>query len=143
MSSGVLGFTPTSPPPVVAIMAVVSGSVLIVDDDPAFQSLAGRLLADCGLAVTGLVDTAGAALEAAGRLRPDAVLVDVGLPDGDGIALARELAALPWRPRVLLTSTNPDAAGPSEVRRSHAEGFIPKSQLPKAALDRILCARSP
>jgi len=121
----------------------VSGSVLIVDDDPAFQSLAGRLLADCGLAVAGLAGTAGAAMTEAARLRPDAVLVDVGLPDGDGIALACELAALPWRPRILLTSSNADAAGPSEIRRSRAEGFIPKSQLPNAALDQILGARSP
>ena len=124
-------------------MAVMSGSVLIVDDDPEFQSLVAQLLADCGLVVAGRAGTVRAALEAAGVLRPDAVLVDVGLPDGDGIALASQLAALPWRPRVLLTSSNADAAGPSEVRRSRAEGFIPKSQLPKAALDRILGARTP
>jgi CheY-like chemotaxis protein len=125
------------------MMGAMSGFVLIVDDDPEFQNLAGRLLADCGLAVAGRADSVRSAIEAAGRLRPDAVLVDVGLPDGDGIALARELAALPWGPRIVLTSSSADAAGPSEVRRSRAEAFIPKAQLPNAALDRLLGARAP
>jgi CheY-like chemotaxis protein len=122
-------------------MPLMSSSVLIVDDDPAFQRLAGRMLAESGLAVVGLADSASSALEAADALRPDAVLVDVGLPDGDGIALARELTALPWRPRVVLTSSNADAAGASEVRRSGAEAFIPKEQLPNAALGQLLGVR--
>ncbi|MEA2133894.1 MAG: hypothetical protein QOC68_1803 [Solirubrobacteraceae bacterium] len=122
-------------------MALMSGSVLVVDDDPAFQRLAGRMLAEFGLAVVGQADSASAARELADALRPDAVLVDVGLPDGDGIALATELTALPWRPRVVLTSSNADAAGASEVRRSRVEAFIPKERLPNAALDRLLGGR--
>jgi CheY-like chemotaxis protein len=124
-------------------MALMSGSVLVVDDDPAFQRLASRMLAEFGLAVVGLAEGVRSAMEVADALRPDAVLVDVGLPDGDGIALARDLAALPWRPRVVLTSSSADAAGASEVRRSGAEAFIPKEQLPKAALDQLLGARAP
>jgi DNA-binding NarL/FixJ family response regulator len=116
----------------------MSGSVLIVDDDPAFRRLAERLLVAFGLAVVGEADTAAAAIAAAGSLKPDAVLVDVGLPDGDGIALARELTALPWHPRVLLTSTDADAAGPSAVRSSGAGGFVPKDQLPNAPLHHLL-----
>ena len=45
-----------------------------------------------------------------------AALVDVDLPDGNGIALAHELTALPWRPRVVLTSVDAEAAGPDDVR---------------------------
>jgi DNA-binding NarL/FixJ family response regulator len=125
------------------MMAPVTGSVLVVDDDPAFRRLVSRMLAEFGLDVVGEVETANGAVAAADALRPDAVLVDVGLPDRDGIALARELAALPWRPRVVLTSSSADAAGPTEVRLSRAEAFIPKEQLPNAALDRLLGARSP
>jgi two-component system nitrate/nitrite response regulator NarL len=99
------------------------------------------MLADAGLAVVGSVATVSAALAAADELRPDAVLVDVGLPDGDGIALAGRLAALSWRPRVVLTSSSADAAGPSEVRLSRAEAFIPKEQLPNEALHRLLGPR--
>jgi hypothetical protein len=45
---------------------------------------------------------------------------------------------LPWRPRVVLTSTNAEAATPSEVRRSGAQAFVPKDELPGAALDDLL-----
>jgi CheY-like chemotaxis protein len=117
------------------------GSVLLVDDDPAFRRLARRILEALGFAVAGEADTVASAISAAGALRPDAVLVDVGLPDGDGIALARALTTLPWRPRVLLTSSNPAAANPSEVRSSGAEAFVPKHELPAAALDDLLGRR--
>ena len=113
----------------------MNGSVLVVDDDPAFRRLARHMLAAFGLVLAGEAETAAAAIAAAGTLRPTAVLVDVGLPDGNGIALARELTALPWRPRVVLTSTNAEAATPSEVRRSGAEAFVPKDELPGAALN--------
>jgi len=69
------------------------------------------------------------------------MLVDVGLPDTDGIALARELTALPWRPRVVLTSSNAEAATASEVRSSGAEAFVPKNELPGAALAELLGPR--
>ena len=119
----------------------MSGSVLVVDDDPAFRELACRVLAAFDLAVSGEAGTAAAAIAAAGALRPDGVLVDVGLPDLDGIALARELTALPWRPRVLLTSSDAEAATASDVQRSGAEAFVPKDQLPNAALHELLAVR--
>jgi CheY-like chemotaxis protein len=123
------------------MMIAMNGSVLVVDDDPAFRRLAQRILEAFGLAVAGEADTAASAISAAGALRPDAVLVDVGLPDGDGIALARELTALPWRPRVVLTSSNAEAATASEVRSSGAEAFVPKNELPSAALGDLLGRR--
>jgi len=123
-------------------MVAMSGSVLVVDDDPGFRRLAWRMLEGFGLAVAGEADSAASALSVAGALRPDAVLVDVGLPDRDGIALARELTALPWRPRVLLTSTNAEAATASEVRGSGAEAFVPKNELPGAALEDLLAPRA-
>lgn len=113
-------------------------SVLVVDDDAAFRWLAARILSDAGLVVIGEAATAAEATAAAAALRPDAALVDVMLADGDGIALAGELTALPWRPRVLLTSTDADAASPGEVRRSRAQGFVPKSELPSAPLGTLL-----
>ena len=122
-------------------MDPMKGSVLVVDDDPAFRRLAQRILEAFGLAVAGEADTAASAIAAAGALRPDSVLVDVGLPDLDGVALARELVALPWRPRVVLTSTNAEAATATEVRSSGAEAFVPKDELPSAALDDLLGRR--
>jgi DNA-binding NarL/FixJ family response regulator len=123
------------------MMRRVSGSVLVVDDDPSFRRLAKRMLDGLGFEVLGEAETVAAAIAAAGSLMPDAVLVDVGLPDGDGISLARELTALPWRPRVVLTSSDAEAASPSQVRGAGAEAFVPKDQLPNAALVRLLGPR--
>ena len=113
-------------------------SVLVVDDDPAFRGLARRMLIAAGLGIAGEVGTVEAATAAALDLRPDAALVDIGLPDGDGLALARQLASLPWRPRVVLTSTDADAASPDDVRRSGAERFVPKAELPTVSLALLL-----
>jgi DNA-binding NarL/FixJ family response regulator len=114
------------------------GSVLLVDDDPVFRGLARRMLQATGLIVVGEAETVAAAIAVAHEVRPDAALVDVGLPDGDGIALAGELTALPWRPRVVLTSTDPDAASPEDVRRSGAGAFVAKDELPNAPLRQLL-----
>jgi DNA-binding NarL/FixJ family response regulator len=115
-------------------------SVLLIDDDPAFRGLARRVLIGRGLTVVGEAETVATGLNAAVELQPDAVLVDVGLPDGDGIDLAEVLAALPWRPRVVLTSVDYDAASPDAVRRSGANGFAPKDDLPGAGVDLLLAA---
>jgi DNA-binding NarL/FixJ family response regulator len=113
-------------------------SVLIVDDDSAFRELAERLLRAEDLEVVGHASNAAEAMASAIALEPDAALVDVDLPDGDGVTLAQELTALPSRPRVLLTSIDPDAASADDVRRSGASGFVHKAELPNAALDRLL-----
>jgi DNA-binding NarL/FixJ family response regulator len=116
----------------------MAGSVLVVDDDPVFRRLARRILTAGGLVVVAEADTLAAAKDMVHVVKPDAVLVDVGLPDGDGVTLAEYLVALPWRPRVLLTSTDPDAASPDDVRRSGAGGFVAKHELPNAPLRSLL-----
>jgi DNA-binding NarL/FixJ family response regulator len=120
------------------MIAPVTGSVLLIDDDPAFRRLARQTLSGSGLTVVGEAATAAAGISAARSLEPEIMLVDVGLPDGDGISLARELSALPWGPRVVLTSVDPDAASPEEVRKSGAIGFVPKQDLPGSGLDMLM-----
>jgi len=116
----------------------VMRSVLVVDDDPEFRELAGRLLAAIGMTVVGEVGSVAAALEAAARLEPSAVLVDIELPDGDGITLARELAALPWHPRVVLTSIDGEITTTDEARQAGARAFVNKADLPSAPLAQLL-----
>jgi CheY-like chemotaxis protein len=113
-------------------------SVLLVDDDDAFRGLASRMLAGMGLTVVAEAATVAEAVAAAEALRPDAALVDIGLPDGDGLALARRLTALPWRPRVLLTSSDRDAATPEHARDAGAVGFLAKDELPNGTLRALL-----
>jgi DNA-binding NarL/FixJ family response regulator len=118
-------------------------SVLVVDDDAGFRELAGRLLSASGLVVVGEAGGVAAALAAAVRLEPVGVLVDVELPDGDGVALTRELVALAWGPRVLLTSIDGDVTTVGEARRAGARGFVVKTELPHARLGWLLTGDDP
>jgi DNA-binding NarL/FixJ family response regulator len=113
-------------------------SVIIVDDDPTFRLLARRLLTEAGLLVAGEAENVAEGLSVAQELKPDAALVDVGLPDGDGFGLARQLTALPWRPRVVLTSVESDLGSDGAVRSAGAEAFVHKGDLPNAPLARLL-----
>jgi CheY-like chemotaxis protein len=108
----------------------MSCSILIVDDDPAFFVLAGRILAYLGVQVVATAKDATQALEVVHDWRPDAVLVDVGLPDRDGIDLAYELSELPWRPRIVLTSSDSEAVVAIQARDEQRRlPFIAKQDL--------------
>ena len=114
-------------------------SVLLVDDDPVFLSLAARVLAGMGAEVVATADDPEGALAAANATRPDAAIVDIGLPDREGIDLAYQLAALPWRPRVVLTSTDSDAGRTIDARDGRPTlPFIPKEELANSRLRRLL-----
>jgi CheY-like chemotaxis protein len=117
-------------------------SVLVIDDDPTFRELAVDMLEAMGLTVVGQADTFASAGLAARALRPEAALVDIALPDGDGIALAGELAALPWAPRVVLTSNDPAAANEAVARSAGAAAFIAKQELPDSRLRALLTGKA-
>ena len=109
--------------------------VLLIDDDASFRSLAREVLAACGLDVIGEAGTAADGALVAERLHPDAILLDVGLPDRDGVQLAGELSALPWHPRIFLTSSDPDATTAEDAVRHGACGFVRKHNLPGEGTD--------
>jgi FixJ family two-component response regulator len=116
----------------------VSSSVLVVDDDARFRDLAVRILAAAGLVIGGEADSYESGWSAAQALRPGGILVDARLPDGDGVALARDLSALSWRPRVVLTSSDADVAAEFAQKRTRGLVFVPKSDLPDAPLLELL-----
>lgn len=113
-------------------------SILLVDDDDGFRSLAVCTVRAAGLDPVHEASTVAGALTAAAKLRPEAALVDIGLPDGDGFQLARELAALPDPPRVVLISADADAADDAAAQRAGAVGFVAKENLEGARLRRLL-----
>ncbi|MFL5908765.1 MAG: response regulator [Solirubrobacterales bacterium] len=114
-------------------------SVLVIDDDETSLDLATRVLRDMGAEVVATAPDASSAMAAANETRPDAALVDVGLPDRDGIDLAYELAALPWRPRVVLMSTDRDAVTGIDARQGRETlPFVPKEDLADGRLRRLL-----
>jgi CheY-like chemotaxis protein len=107
--------------------------VLIVDDDAEFLALAGRIVSELG------VDVVATALVVALNSRPDAALVDIGLPDRDGIDLAQQLSEMPWKPRVVLTSSDSDAFLAVEARQGpRLLPFIAKEELASDTLGRAL-----
>jgi CheY-like chemotaxis protein len=113
----------------------MSRSALIVDDDPEFLALAVRIVRELGLDAVATTRSAMQALRLAQESRPDAALVDIGLPDGDGIELAYQLSEMPWKPRVVLTSSDSDGHLLIEVReRPRRLPFIAKEEL---ASDRL------
>ena len=87
-----------------------------------------------GLEVVAEAGSVAEARSTAMQVKPDGALVDVELPDGDGFALASELTALPWRPRVVVTSVNAGNGSPSQARRNGAEAFVAKADLARAPL---------
>jgi CheY-like chemotaxis protein len=111
-------------------------SVLIVDDDSAFLALASRVLTGLGIEVVAGAPDAETAVKVAEGLRPEGALVDVGLPDRNGIDLAYELAALPWEPVVVLTSSDADAAFAINSHPGRAIPFVPKDKLTNGSLPR-------
>ena len=117
----------------------MSRSILVVDDDPIFLSLATRILTQAGLEVVATAEDAAGAVSAANATKPDAALVDVGLPDCEGVNLAYELAELPWRPLVVLTSTDSDAGFALEVSDGRPRlPFIAKEDLANGGLPSLL-----
>ena len=112
-------------------------TVLIVDDDRSFRSLARILLTARGYTVIGEAEGVDDGLAVATEIRPDAALVDVNLRDGDGLELAARLTR-EGGPRVLLTSSDATAAPERLVRRCGAVGFVAKEDLARSALDTYL-----
>jgi CheY-like chemotaxis protein len=116
----------------------VTRSVLVVDDDAVFRRLISGILSGWGHIVVGEATGVDEALVRAVELRPDTALVDIGLPDGDGFSLTRQLCAMPWPLRVVLISTDADAASVPATRRAGASGFLPKDKLAGPALRRLI-----
>lgn len=113
-------------------------TVLVVDDDASFRDLAARTLRSWGLAVVGEAATCAEAIVRSAELQPEAVLVDIGLPDGNGFTLAQQIAASPWRPRVIVISSDSDNANHAAALRMGAVGFVPKDELPGPLLRRLI-----
>lgn len=110
--------------------------MLIVDDDASFRATARRLLRARGLAVAGEASDYKEALAAVRELAPDGVLVDVHLPDIDGLEVTEELSRDGVGPQVLLTSSDSGAATAALAEQHGAVGFVPKTELAGADLER-------
>jgi len=115
-------------------------SCVIVDDNGAFLEAASGLLQREGVVVAGVASTTAEALRLTEALRPDVVLVDVMLGSESGLDLARRLARGSSGARVILTSTHAEADLAELIADSPAIGFVPKSRLSAAEVERLVGA---
>lgn len=116
----------------------MAASVMVVDDDARFRSLANRILVDCGFRPESEARNVSDALEQVTQRIPDLALVDIDLPDGNGLDLSKQLTAPPWSVRVVLVSVDSDAATQKDASGAGAVGFLPKSDLSCASLRSLL-----
>lgn len=114
-------------------------TVLIVDDHAPFREYLRSVLEDDGFDVVADVGDAAEALAAVLATEPDLVLLDVHLGDGpDGFEVARQLAALPSPPTVIVTSSRSQSAYSDRITTAPVLGFLPKDELSPAAIRRLV-----
>jgi two-component system, chemotaxis family, chemotaxis protein CheY len=118
--------------------ALVGHSVFVVDDHVGFRESVRRLLEMEGYTVVGEADDGCSALPRVQQLRPQIALVDVHLPDIDGVELASRLRQLAHPPIVILTSSHDGGDLRPVIASSGACGFVPKSELSREAIERLL-----
>lgn len=111
---------------------------VIVDDDPAFLTVARTLLERDGLVVAGVAHNRAEAARAASALQPDVVLIDIRLGDESGFDVARMLAGAGEPTALIMISTHSAADYADLIAESPAAGFLPKAELSAAAVRRIL-----
>lgn len=113
-----------------AIMAQQECSVIVVDDNAAFLSLAARLVADMPNAkVVARARSGKEALIAVERHKPDVVLMDLIMPGLDGVETTRLLRALPDPPAVILMTAEEPSLYREAAAKAGAHLLIDKSDL--------------
>jgi two-component system response regulator AtoC len=115
----------------------MSTSLLLVDDDRTFSSLASSVLTQEGF----LVRTARSLHEtraALSREAPDLVILDRRLPDGDGLSFLPELRAQQPGTVVLMVTAHGDIASAVEAIKAGARDYLAK---PVELDDLVLRAR--
>lgn len=115
---------------------------VIVDDNPEFLTAARDVLSRDRVEVVGVASSAAEAVRLVADLRPDVALVDVYLGGDSGFDLAQRLAdgSDGFRPAVIFISTYAEQDLAEVIAASPAAGFLPKSDLSQAAIDRVLSA---
>ena len=111
---------------------------LIVDDNPVYLREARSLLQRQGMAIVGVASTRSDALAIAASERPEVALVDVDLGAESGLDVARALTTSDATVAVILISAYAEKDLRELLDESPAIGFLPKSVVSRATIDRLL-----
>jgi DNA-binding NarL/FixJ family response regulator len=115
---------------------------VIVDDSRDVLRAASEFLDRAGIAVVGVATTGDEAMSLMEELEPDVMLVDIVLGPESGFDLVRRLARRVDTAgrRTILISTHDEADFADLIAASPAIGFLSKSELSAAAIQRLLAS---
>jgi DNA-binding NarL/FixJ family response regulator len=124
------------------LRASTSLRCLVVDDNARFRNELSGLLEEQGIEVAGGAGSGDEAVQQVARLHPDVALVDIDLGGESGFDVARRLreARGDAVPDVILISTHDEREFADLIEESPVAGFISKTELTAAAIQRILAA---
>jgi two-component system, OmpR family, response regulator ResD len=114
----------------------VSGSVLVVDDDPIVRDVLHRYLAREGFAVSSAAD-GQAALEAVAAARPDLILLDLMLPRIDGFEVFKRLRSAGNPPAVIMLTARGQETDRVVGLDSGADDYVAKPFSPREVTARV------
>jgi two-component system, NarL family, response regulator EvgA len=105
------------------------GSILIVDDHPAFRLvIKTHLLQLLGVQQVFEADNGQSAMEMARQHAPDLIILDLDIPRINGLDVLSRLRAAYPAVRVLILSSHDAGTFVTRAIRAGAQGFVSKSQ---------------
>lgn len=110
---------------------------LVEEHEKVREALAARLRMSPGIILVGQAGEAQKALEEVRRSRPDVVLVEIKRADGMGLEIVREVAGLPWSPRVAVLTTYESTWERTAAKRAGACDYMLKELDSDALMDSI------
>jgi DNA-binding NarL/FixJ family response regulator len=111
--------------------------VMVVDDEALVRSGLELILGSADDVEVVATSDGVHAVEEARRTRPDVMLLDVRMPQVDGLAVLRELAAWPARPKVAMLTTFDSDEFITQALSGGAAGFLLKDTEPDQLLTAV------
>lgn len=122
----------------VIIDNVETVSVLIVDDQPPFRTVARTVVGIApGFEVVAEAESGESAVEAAATSRPAMVLMDINLPGINGIEATRRILAAAADTVVILLSTYDAESLPADAHDCGAARYVHKEDLSPQVLREV------
>src|SRR5438128_517120 len=122
-----------------ATAGVMTCSVLVVDDEPAFLDLAQMVLSQRpGMSVVGTASSGEQALELLPSLKPEVIILDVQMPGMSGFEAARRLRSAAAGLRLFIVSAHDEPQYEAIAIAAGANGFLTKKALLSQGIDRFL-----
>jgi len=118
------------------MLTVVSGKILVVDDDPDWGFIVKKLLTRSGNEVA-TVETGRAALELMKREEFDIAIIDIMLPDILGIDLIPSICSAYPQTAIFVLSGHTDSYSAASALRQGAERYVDKSIEPAALQEMV------